>query len=102
MAIVGPCSNSLVAPSIQVGARSAASGVVHDSTAALSSMCPMPALMLGDGLEESQHRGKHQNCDHVQFEQLYGVILSEAKDLEPASEILRFAQDDKGGHFYSW
>ena len=102
MAIAGPCSNFPIAPSFQAGARSAASGVENGSAAPLSSMCPRPALMLGDGVEESQHRGKHQNCDHDQFEQLYGVILSEAKDLEPASEILRFAQDDKGGHFYSW
>ena len=29
-----------------------------------------------------------------QFEQSHSVILSEAKDLGPASEILRFAQDD--------
>jgi hypothetical protein len=36
-----------------------------------------------------------------QFEQLYSVILSEAKDLGPAREILRFAQDDKVGHLSS-
>jgi hypothetical protein len=29
------------------------------------------------------------------------VILSEAKDLTRWAEILRFAQDDKAGHFYS-
>ena len=38
MAIAGPCSNSLVAPSFHAGARSAASDVEDDSTAALSPM----------------------------------------------------------------
>src|SRR5260370_40877035 len=38
MAIAGPCSNSPVAPSFQADARSAASGVEDDSTAALSPM----------------------------------------------------------------
>ena len=38
MAIAGPCSKSPVAPDFQADARSAASGVEDDSTAALSSM----------------------------------------------------------------
>jgi hypothetical protein len=38
MAIAGPCSNSPVAASFQADARSAASGVEDDSTAALSPM----------------------------------------------------------------
>jgi len=38
MAIAGHCSNSPVAPSFQADARSAASGVEDDSTAALSPM----------------------------------------------------------------
>src|SRR5436309_8601609 len=57
MAIAGHCSNSPVAPSFQAGARSAASGVEDDSTAALS-----PESCELDRPESATQTHRHRRC----------------------------------------